>query len=557
MSSAEPVASAGQGMASVPSVTDVGAIPPSTAGITGTDSKIGIADLPSDTCGACTRAANAPVRAEHDLLGELSVPADAYHGIHTLRALDNFAVAGRRLHPGLVEAHALVKKACARANAELGYLDPRVAAAVCAACDEMLHGDLGAHVLVDALQGGAGTSANMNVNEVLANRAEEFMGGTRGAYRLVRPLDHVNLHQSTNDVFPTALRVAAMRGLRELERAVAALQRAFQDRERDFAGVVKLGRTQLQDAVPITLGAECSAWAEALSRDRWRIFKCEERLRVVNLGGTAVGTGITAPRDYIFLVVERLREVTGLGLARAENMVDATQNADVFVEVSGILKAHAVNLLKISADLRLLASGPRGGLGELALPAVQAGSSLMPGKVNPVICEAVAQAAMRALGNDAALTMAAQAGQLELNAFMPLVADALLDTISILARACVMFRTRCVEGMRADAAACARHVDDSWGTVTALVPVLGYEGATRLVGVMRERDCGLRQAALHTGLLDEAALDALLSPEAMARLGRPAGQATQYGGPRSGRTTPLTMAATTNEATGGGGHDAS
>ncbi|BFR48845.1 aspartate ammonia-lyase [Nitratidesulfovibrio sp. HK-II] len=548
MSSAEPVAHAGQDTVDVPSVTDAAAVLPSTVGTPGMGGRGGtggtggthaMADLPSNTCGGCARAANAPVRAEHDLLGELPVPADAYHGIHTLRALDNFAVAGRRLHPGLVEALALVKKSCARANAELGYLDRRVADAVCAACDEMTHGDLGAHVLVDALQGGAGTSANMNVNEVLANRAEEFMGGVRGTYRLVRPLDHVNLHQSTNDVFPTALRVAAMRGLRELERSVAALQRAFQDRERDFSGVVKLGRTQLQDAVPMTLGAECSAWAEALSRDRWRIFKCEERLRVVNLGGTAVGTGVTAPRDYIFLVVERLREVAGLGLARAENLVDATQNADVFVEVSGILKAHAVNLLKISADLRLLASGPRGGLGELALPAVQAGSSLMPGKVNPVICEAVAQAAMRALGNDAALTMAAQAGQLELNAFLPLVADALLDTISILTRACVMFRTRCVEGMRADAAACARHVDDSWGTVTALVPVLGYEGATRLVGVMRERDCGLREAARYTGLLDEAALDALLSPEAMARLGRPRdpgeGRATPSGIPGNGR----------------------
>ncbi len=532
---AVPSVKSGPSVQSVPDVTGAVTGPPSAADKPGTDGRGDATDLPSNTSGTCNRAAYAPVRAEHDLLGEMSVPADAYHGIHTLRALDNFAVAGRRLHPGLVEALALVKKACARANAELGYLEPRVADAVCAACDEMLHGDLGAHVLVDALQGGAGTSANMNVNEVLANRAEEFMGGVRGAYRLAHPLDHVNLHQSTNDVFPTALRVAAMRGLRELERAVAALQRAFQDRERDFARVVKLGRTQLQDAVPMTLGAECSAWAEALSRDRWRIFKCEERLRVVNLGGTAVGTGVTAPRDYIFLVVERLREVTGLGMARAENLVDATQNADVFVEVSGILKAHAVNLLKISADLRLLASGPRGGLGELALPVVQAGSSLMPGKVNPVICEAVAQAAMRALGNDAALTMAAQAGQLELNAFLPLVADALLDTLSILARACVMFRTRCVEGMRADAAACARHVDDSWGTVTALVPVLGYEGATRLVGVMRERDCGLREAARHTGLLDEAALDALLSPEAMTRLGSPAGQATQYGVPRSGQ----------------------
>jgi aspartate ammonia-lyase len=358
------------------------------------------------------------------------VPATAYWGIHTARALENFPLAGRPPRPELVTALAQVKLACVRTNAELGHVPAPLAQAITRACEELIAGNLREEIVVDALQGGAGTSTNMNLNEVLANRAEELLGGEKGGCAQVEPLGHVNLHQSTNDVYPTAIKVAAIGLLRELEQAIAELQGAFQDCEKRFCGVLKVGRTQLQDAVPISLGAECSAWAECLSRDRWRVFKCEERLRVVNLGGTAVGTGVTAPREYIFLVVERLREVTGLGLSRAENLVDATQNADVFVEVSGILKAHAVNLFKISSDLRLLGSGPRAGFGEVLLPPVQAGSSLMPGKVNPVVCEAVAQAAIQVMASDMAVTLSAQSGQLELNAFLPLLAENLLSSLS-------------------------------------------------------------------------------------------------------------------------------
>lgn len=458
------------------------------------------------------------MRVESDALGGKNVPADVYWGVHTARALENFPLTGRPMHWELVAGLLQVKLACAQANASLGYLEENEAAAIATACREGLEGQLNKEFVVDALQGGAGTSANMNVNEVLANRAEELLGGRRGEYARIDPLRHVNLHQSTNDVYPTAVRIAAIRLLRGLEQAIAGLQTAFQDREQAFRDVVKVGRTQLQDAVPMTLGAECSAWAECLARDRWRVFKCEERLRVVNLGGTAVGTGLTAPRKYIFLVVEKLREVTGLGLSRAENLVDATQNADPLVEVSGILKAHAVNLLKISSDLRLLASGPRAGLGELRLPAVQAGSSIMPGKVNPVICEAVGQAALRAIADDAAVTQAAYLGQLELNAFLPLLADSLLGSLELLTKANRMFAQRCVQHLEADREACARHVRGSIAAVTALVPTLGYALAEEIAAEAAQGKT-VREVVLSRGLLNEKELDRLLSADAMTTLG--------------------------------------
>ena len=284
---------------------------------------------------------------------------------------------------------------------------------------------------MDSLQGGAGTSTNMNVNEVLANRALELLGKPKGCYDIISPLEDINLHQSTNDTYPTALKLAGIRLLHELEKQVIALQEAFQVKEKEFAHVVKMGRTQLQDAVLTTLGREMSAYAEALHRDRWRIYKCEERLRVVNLGGTAIGTGLAAPRQFIFRVVEILRELTGIGFARAENLIEATQNADVFVEVSGILKAHATTLLKICSDLRWMASGPEAGLGEIRLPPRQAGSSIMPGKVNPVIPEAVSQVTMLVMGYDQTIALAAASGNLELNPFLPLIAHCFLESCTL------------------------------------------------------------------------------------------------------------------------------
>ncbi|WP_237152933.1 aspartate ammonia-lyase [Oryzibacter oryziterrae] len=459
-------------------------------------------------------------RTEHDLIGERAVPADAWWGIHTLRAQENFPLSGRRCHRELIIAMADVKAAAAQTNGRLGLLSAEVAGAILGAADELIGGGpLFDAVVVDALQGGAGTSLNMNVNEVLANRAEEILGGQRGLHRHVHPNDHVNLNQSTNDTFPTALKVAAIRQLHRLEKAIADLQLAFQEKERVYAGVVKIARTELQDACPIAYGAVFSAWAEALSRDRWRVFKCEERLRVVNLGGTAVGTAITAPRDYVFRVVDALRARTKLGLARAENLVDATQNADAFVEVSGILKAHAVNLFKISSDLRLLSSGPQAGFGEIRLPAVQAGSSIMPGKVNPVIAEAVGQAAMQVMGQDQIITLAAQNGQLELNAFLPLLADSLLHSLSILTQACLLFRTRCVEGLSVDEAACRASVRESRTVVTALLPVLGYEASTALAQTAATEGRSIVELVLERRLVEPDALEQLLSANAMTSLG--------------------------------------
>ena len=460
-------------------------------------------------------------RTETDSLGSLDLPADALYGIHTARALVNFPLTGQPCASGLIRGVAQVKQACARTNAALGYLDAGLAQAIGQACEELAEGQHREAVIVDALQGGAGTSLNMNVNEVIANRAEEILGGRRGEYRLVHPLHHVNLHQSTNDVFPTALKIAAIEGLHRLEKAIAALQTVFQSKEQAFAGIVKVGRTQLQDACPMTLGAECSAWAEALGRDRWRVFKCEERIRVVNLGGTAIGTGLTAPRDYIFRVTEALREVTRMNLARADNLVDATQNVDALVEVSGILKAHAVNLFKISSDLRLLASGPHAGLGELRLPAVQVGSSVMPGKVNPVICEAVGQAALQVIAQDSAVTSAAQSGQLELNAFLPLVAHALLGNLSLLERASTIFRERCIDGLEVDAERCAQLLEHSHTQVTALVPALGYELAADVAKEAQRTNQTIRAVVLARGLLGEPVLDRLFSADTMTALGYP------------------------------------
>ena len=460
-------------------------------------------------------------RRESDLLGQRDVPDAALWGIHTLRAVENFPLARRPVNPALIHAYGAVKLACLRTNCELGYLAEPTAAALAAACEEMTSGKLDRHMVVDALQGGAGTSTNMNVNEVLANRALEILGRPRGDYATVDPLGHVNLHQSTNDTYPTALRVAAIGLLRNLEREVVALLEEFQRKEKEMAHIVKVGRTELQDAVLVTLGREMGAYAEAFGRDRWRIYKCEERLRVVNLGGTAIGTGLSAPRQYIFRVVEHLREITALGLARSENLVEATQNADVFVEVSGILKACASNLLKVSGDLRLLSSGPDAGLAELRLPPRQAGSSIMPGKVNPVIPEAVSQAALVVCANDQALTQACSMGNLELNAFLPLVADALLGSLDLLTNSCSILRRHCVAGLQADEARCRRTVAGAQAALTALVEPLGYHVANEVARVAAAEGRTVREIVLSRGLLTAEAFDQWVSPERVMRLGFP------------------------------------
>ncbi|HUI68937.1 MAG TPA: aspartate ammonia-lyase [Spirochaetia bacterium] len=457
-------------------------------------------------------------RTEEDLLGSIRVPAGAYWGAHTERARANFAFTGYRVHPGMVRAYALVKKACCLANAELGLLPQKKATVITQACDEIAQGRFYEQFPVDALQGGAGTSTNMNVNEVIANRAIEILGGSRGEYTFVHPIEDVNLNQSTNDTYPTALKVSAIMALRLLSEAIAGLQGAFQEKEKQFAGIVTIGRTELQEAVPMTLGAELSSFAEAMSRDRWRTFKCEERLRVVNIGGTAIGTGMSAPRSYIFLVIERLRDVTGLGLARGENLVDQTANADAFVEVSGILKAHAASLAKICNDLRIL-----GLLGELRIPALQAGSSIMPAKVNPVLLEAGMQAGMRVMANDSLIADACSRGSLQINEFLPLVSFALHESLDILTRVDDQLAGH-VRGMVADETRCISFFEKSPMILTALLPHVGYDKATELVLELRESGQENIMEFLR-GRLGDDVVKTVFSPRNLLSLGYKDGQA--------------------------------
>ena len=458
-------------------------------------------------------------RIEKDLLGEMAIPENELWGIYTARAKENFPLSGRNIDSKFIAAYGAVKLAAARVNGELGKLSEEILPAISTACEEMYEGKLDELIVVDALQGGAGTSTNMNVNEVIANRALQILGEKPGCYNVVDPLDHVNMHQSTNDTYPTALKVACIWKLRLLEEQVVKLVEEFQLLEKRTADIVKVGRTQMQDAVLTTLGREMSAYAETFGRDRWRIYKCEERLRVVNIGGTAIGTGLSAPRQYIFNVIEELRTITGLGLARGENMIDITQNNDVFVEVSGILKACASNLLKVSSDLRFMSSGPHAGIGEITLPARQAGSSVMPGKVNPVIPEAVSQAAMRVFAHDQVIAQAVSMGNLELNAFMPVIADSLLDSLNLLTESCRILREFCVVGIAVNADKCKEHIETSSAVVTALVSEIGYQKAQEIAIQAASEGKTIREVCIDSGVISSDQFDFLISPDMVTRLG--------------------------------------
>jgi len=462
---------------------------------------------------------NDTTRTEHDLLGEKTLPAGELTGIHTARAVENFGDAGGPVHPRLIRAYGTVKLACAQTNEQLGFLPEEKAGPICRAAEELADGRLDYPRNLAALQGGAGTSTNMTVNELIANRALVIAGKKPGDSTFISPLDHVNLHQSTNDTYPTALRVAAISACRELEQTVSELVDALQHKEQAFGDVVKLGRTQLQDAVLTTMGRQMGAFAEALSRDRWRIYKCEERLRTINLGGTAIGTGLGAPRRYIFTVAETLRKLTGMGLARAENLVQATQNVDELVEVSGILKALATNLFKISSDLRLLGCGPIGGIGELKLPPRQAGSSVMPGKVNPVIAELAGMVAMQAVSRDAAISMAAMNGQLELNAFTPLIAHNLLSMLDELLLACEKLRVYLIEDLDVNRRQCRAHVDSSTAILTAMLPKIGYDRASEVARAAEASGQTIKETLIELKICTEEEFEELVSPEAVMALG--------------------------------------
>ena len=458
-------------------------------------------------------------RKEHDLLGDREVPADAYYGVQTLRALENFPISGVRLShfPTLVRALAMVKQAAARANAELGMLDDAVASAIDRACQEVIDGHHHGHFVVDMVQGGAGTSTNMNANEVIANRALELLGAARGDYKHCHPNNHVNLSQSTNDVYPTAVRVAAVISLRGLVAALEKLRAAFAAKGEELRDVLKMGRTQLQDAVPMTLGQEFTAWAVTTGEDIARLRETVRLFLEVNLGGTAIGTGINADPRYPQAVIEHLRRVTGLDVVLAENLVEATPDTGAFVMFSGVLKRVAVKLSKICNDLRLLSSGPRCGLAEINLPPMQPGSSIMPGKVNPVIPEVVNQVAFQVIGNDLTITMAAEAGQLELNVMEPVLAFNLFQSLQVLTAAVNTLTTRCVAGITANPERCREMVERSIGIVTAVVPALGYERASEVAKEALETGRPVREIILAKAYLDAARLDELLSPEAMTR----------------------------------------
>ncbi|MEL4105261.1 aspartate ammonia-lyase [Oscillospiraceae bacterium WX1] len=421
------------------------------------------------------------MREEKDSLGSIQMDDEALYGLQSARARENFALGYKKTNFRLIYAIIRVKKAAALSYRKLGIGKDGVYDAVITACDRLLAGEAEDQFITDALQGGAGTSTNMNVNEVIANLALVILGKKPGDYSTVHPLEDVNRGQSTNDVYPTALRIAAIELLRGLSDGCAKLQTALQEKENEFDTVKKLGRTELMDAVPITLGAEFGAFAQAIARDRWRLYKVEERLRQVNIGGTAVGRADNAERQYRFEVIEQLRSLTNIGLAAAEYPMDITQNNDVFVEVSGLLKALAVNLIKISNDLRLMNAGPHGMLGEIKLAPLQMGSTIMPGKYNPVIPEMTMQAAMRVIANDTAITLAAAHGEFELNAFFPLIADALLESLELLERSVFLFRTKCIERLEPDRDRCLALLAASHAFATAYTTRLGYETVSRII----------------------------------------------------------------------------
>ncbi|MGM0419706.1 MAG: aspartate ammonia-lyase [Bacillota bacterium] len=458
-------------------------------------------------------------RLEKDSIGSKSVPAEAYYGIQSLRAAENFKITNLNIHPRLIKALAMVKKAAAISNKKIGLLAEKKADAIIQACDEVVSGSLKDQFIVDAVQGGAGTSINMNMNEVLANRATEILGGKKGDYIEVHPNNHVNMGQSTNDVIPTAVRVAVIGMLEELIDEIEKLTISFEDKAEEFNEVIKMGRTQLQDAVPIRLGQEFNAYATATKRDSKRIAGTIDDLKIINLGATAIGTGLNADLEYVNNVTEILNDITGRELVQADDLIDATQNVDALVGVSSVLKTAATNLSKIANDLRLMSSGPRTGINEISLPAVQPGSSIMPGKVNPVIPEVINQIAFQIIGNDMTITMAAEAGQLELNVMQPVLIYDLFQSIEMLKNGIITFNNNCVKGIEANKARCKMLVENSVGIITAINPHVGYEAAARVAKKALAEGRSVREIILEEGILSEKELEEILNPYEMTEPG--------------------------------------
>ena len=458
-------------------------------------------------------------RVEHDFLGEKRIPAQAYWGVHTARAVENFPISGTPISamPDLIVAFGHVKKAAARANVELGTLDAKRAAAIMSACEKLIAGQFHEQFVVDVIQGGAGTSTNMNANEVIANLALENLGHEKGRYDILHPNDHVNASQSTNDVYPTAVRLALWTGIDGLLESMAVLRKGFEAKAEEFKNVLKIGRTQLQDAVPMTLGQEFSTYAVMIEEDEARLREARALIQEINLGATAIGTGINAPAGYADMACKFLAEESGIPVVKAHNLVEATQDTGAFVQLSGVLKRVATKLSKTCNDLRLLSSGPQAGFGDIKLPPRQAGSSIMPGKVNPVIPEVVNQVAFEVIGNDVTVSFAAEAGQLQLNAFEPIIAHSLFKSITHLRQACLTLADRCVRGITANRERLRRMVEESIGLVTALNPYIGYENASMIAREAQATGASVYSLVLSKGLLTQAELDEIMRPESLTQ----------------------------------------
>ncbi len=414
-------------------------------------------------------------REEKDFLGKLKIPNDKYYGIHTARALQNFSFSEYKISEKFISSYALVKKACAITNVKLGYINKNIGEAIITACNEIIKGKFREEFILDPLQGGAGTSTNMNLNEVIANRANEILGYEKGKYYPIHPLEHVNLHQSTNDTYPTALKITVLYLLENLSNEIAKFQGILQKKEQEFQSILKIGKTELQEAIPFTLGREFSGFAEAISRDRWRIWKCKERIRTLNIGGTAIGTGLTAPRDYIFLVIDILRELTGLNISRAENPLSITAFADDIIEVIGILDAYASNLFKISNDLRLMNL-----LKEIKLQPVQTGSSIMPGKINPVILEATMQIALKVKSNSLLIRECASISTFQIIEFIPLIAFCFLESLNLLLKITISLKDY-LANIEAKKNFCEKNFEKSFSILTTLLPLIGYEKTQEII----------------------------------------------------------------------------
>lgn len=455
------------------------------------------------------------MRLESDSIGEMEVPGEAYYGVQALRANENFPITGNSLNPDFIKNMARIKRAAAITNMRAGRLKPEIANAIESACNEVVCGMFASEFIVDGIQGGAGTSANMNMNEVIANRAIEMLCGKKGDYSIVHPNDHVNMAQSTNDVIPTAGKLTVLDLLKKLGKSLKKLDSALYKKADEFDGVIKIGRTQLEDAVPMRLGQSFHAYATMIERDIDRIAKAKKEMYTVNMGATAIGTGINTSEYYFDHIVPTLAKVSGYPLVQADDLFDATENLDGFVRVSSCLKACAVNLSKMCNDLRILASGPKAGFGEITLPAMQNGSSIMPGKVNPVIPEVVSQVAFHIIGHDVTITMAAEAGQMELNAFEPVVFYNLFDSITTLTHAVDTLTDNCIIGITANEERCQKLLDASVGITTALCPYIGYKKAASLAKESLRTGVPVKKLVLKHGLMKEKQLDIVLDPYAM------------------------------------------